>query len=99
MEGTQNCSSESRLRNPTSDRTAAGEDRAFWALPHETPEKSRDTGAWGSEGSEDRAFWALLNETPEQSGGHRSLGVCGRPRGSHCTYQLFASQGLVFPVF
>ena len=53
--------------------------------------RAGDMGAWGSEGSEDRAFWALLNETPEQSGGHRSLGVCGKPRGSHCTYQLFAS--------
>ena len=74
MEGTQNCSSESRLRNPASDRTAAGEDRAFWALPHETPEKSRDTGAWGSEGGEDRAFWALLNETPDgESQGWGSL--------------------------
>lgn len=53
-------------------------------------------GAWGSEGGEDRAFWALPHETPEKSGGHRSLGVCRRPRGSHCTYQLFAPQGLFF---
>lgn len=47
MEGTQNCGSESGLRNLTSDHTAAGEDRASWALLCETPEKNGDPGAWG----------------------------------------------------
>ena len=51
--------------------------------------------AWASTGGKDGAFWALPHETPEKSRGHRSLGLCRRPQGSHCTYQLLALRGLV----
>ena len=48
--------------NPTSDRTAAGEDRASWALPCETPEKNGGPGSPGAVGGRGaRAQHQLFN--------------------------------------